>query len=184
VNGNPISWTIIEGAAGNLIAFELKTDLVPGGNADAWTLQWDSSIGAYDPPDYSTPPDMSAANGNPVVDMMNCLRARGHDDVVTGQSGATGFCTSNREIVAIKQQAMQIKGTVPTGTSPTVTKTTGTFALSSITVTDDGQSPGSSLTVTNPGFCFDSGVTVYCIWDSSIPGYRVYDGPCAASAPC
>ena len=190
-SGSGEQWGLVQLSTGPIIRrIELKTDLTPPANpeqtgensstADAYDLQWDGSNYAID----------TTGGAFAVYDFQRRFRAKGRDTVASGKTGARGdvIWRGDRkkwEIQDIQQIARRIKGTVPTGTSPTVRKSNGTFTLTFTAVCDDGQSPltgsGTTMTVTNPGFCFDSGVTVYCEWDSSIPGYRVYDGPCPAN---
>ena len=87
------------------------------------------------------------------------------------------------EIVSIQKQiARRVKGV----TSALVAKSSPTFTVTSVTVTDDGIAPSGSQTIANPGFCIDSGATFYAEWDSSLstPGYRVYDAPCSTNSGC
>jgi len=189
--GTGEQWALVQLSTGPIIRrIELKTDLTPPANpeqtgenssaADAYDLQWDGSNYAID----------TVGGAFAVYDFKRRFRSKGRDTVASGKTGARGDAIwrpdrKKWEILSIQEVARRIKGTSPTGTSPTVTKSMSTFTLTFTGVCDGGQSPltggGTTLVVNNPGFCFDSGVTVYGEWDASIPGYRVYDGPCPAN---
>ncbi len=78
--------------------------------------------------------------------------------------------------------AQRVRGTTPSF----IGRGTGSFTVSSLTATSPGALPsGASYTITNSGYCIDGGVAFFAEWDTSIPGYRIYDvGACSTSTDC
>ncbi len=78
--------------------------------------------------------------------------------------------------------AQRVRGTTPSF----IGRGTGSFTVSSLTPTSPGALPGgANYTITNSGYCIDGGVAFFAEWDTSIPGYRIYDvGACSTSTDC
>jgi len=126
--------------------FELKDSLTPGGSAEAYMLVWDGSS------DY----ERHQVNGSyltfTVYDTAGDKRARGKDDVASGEDGARGWCVHPHdvdrwEIGEIHQQAKRCSAALTADAGPGASATVDT-----VVPLDGGMNPvndSTSATITS-----------------------------------
>ena len=178
------------GSGDSLILVELKTDLAPGGSADAYALTWDAEGSFYAAvlESYFTVYD----------DPLRNHRGRGRDNMGEGQNGSWGIVrysplSGRLEIVNLHEQAKRCKCLSYGATTDTLSS----FTVDNIAPTDGGLNPVNStgdgviLTVyiqlnpsSNGGVKMADNTVCFIEWHEDDDKWYFYDAPCDSTCRC